>query len=325
MLVLNEKDMKKTVSCAQVMDKVEEAYRICYCGDFYMPERPVITHGKNTLLFMPCFLPDCFGTKFLTIFPDNPGKGYPYIDGLMLLNDGESGKTKAIMDASFLTAMRTGAAGGVGIRHFSRAECKSAGIIGAGRQGFYQAIFAKVARVGIEDIYFYDAAPKDLGAYVEDLKRAMGDGAPKIHVCGNVEELLEKSEIVITATPATSPVVPDDSDKLRGKCFVAIGSYKHEMREIPDAIWGLVDNVYTELPFAMEESGDLTQPIEDGILQKERVKLIGQWLTQDSRPLPAQGQTTYFKSVGMGLLDICVARLIYENALKMGLGQEVDM
>ena len=323
MLILNEHDMKKTISYTQVMDKVEDAYRIFQSGNFYMPERPVITHEKNTILYMPCFMASGFGTKFLTLFPENPGRGYPFIDGLMLLNDPENGKTLAILDARFLTALRTGAVGGVGIRNFSRADCKSVGVIGAGQQGFYQAVYASTARK-IKDIYLFDTAVKNFDAYTERLGQALGEDAPKIHVCTAVRELLEKSEIVVTATPATSPVVPDDPELLRGKCFIAIGSYKPGMRELPDAIWKLVDHVYTELPFAMEESGDLSQPLADGLLKEEQVKFIGEWLMLEKRPLPLPGQTRYFKSVGMGLIDLNVAQLIYQEALKTGIGQTVD-
>jgi ornithine cyclodeaminase/alanine dehydrogenase-like protein (mu-crystallin family) len=323
MLILNANDMRQAVTYTQVMDKVEDAYRIFQGDNFYMPERPVIVHEKNTLLYMPCFMADGFGTKFLTIFPENPAKGYPYIDGLMLLNDPENGKTKAILDARYLTALRTGAAGGVGIRNFSHADCRSVGIVGAGEQGFYQAIYASTAR-NIQDIYLFDIAPKNLDTYAAWLKQEIGDHAPEIHICGTVEELLAKSAIVITATPAVSPVLPDDAELLRGKCFIAIGSYKPQMRELPDAIWQLVDHVYTELPFAMEESGDLCRPLAGGLLQEEQVKFVGKWLMQEQRPLPLLGETTYFKSVGMGLLDLLVSQLIYENALKMGLGQTVE-
>jgi len=324
MLVLNEGDMKKTITYTQVMDKVEDTYRIYHSGKFFMPHRPSITHEKNTLLFMPCFMQSGFGTKFLTLFPDNPGKGLPYIDGLMLLNDADTGKTLVILDAKYLTALRTGAVGGVGIRNFSRADCKSAGIIGAGQQGFYQAIYASTAR-SLSDIYLFDTAPKDMDAYIERLKKTLPQPAPEIHVCSKVEELLEKSDIVITATASASPVVPDDPELLKGKCFIAIGSYKPLMRELPNAIWKLVPHVYTEMPFAMEESGDLAQPLAQGLIRKEQVKYISDWLMQEIRPLPAEGETTYFKSVGLGLMDLNVSMLIYENALKAGIGQRVEI
>ncbi|MCL2873738.1 MAG: ornithine cyclodeaminase family protein [Defluviitaleaceae bacterium] len=323
MLILNESDMSKTITYNKVMDKVEDAYRIFQSGNFYMPERPVITHENNTLLYMPCFISGCFGTKCLTLFPENPSKGHPYIDGLMVLNNHKNGKTKAILDAGYLTAIRTGAVGGVGIRYFSRKDCKNVGIIGAGPQGFYQAIYAASAR-NIQNVYLFDPFVQDLDCFVKRLKQSLPDKPIEVHICATVEQLLEESEIIITATPATSPVVPDNEDLLQGKCFVAIGSYKPHMRELPNAIWNLVDCVYTELPFAMEESGDLSQPIHDGLLSEDRVKFVGEWLAEDQRPLPVVGQTTYFKSVGMGLFDLVISQFIYEEAVKLGLGQEVE-
>ena len=323
MLILNKDDMSKTITYTKVMDKIEDAYHIFQSGNFYMPERPTIVHEENTLLYMPCFMPGCFGTKFLTLFPDNPSKGHPYIDGLMLLNDYETGKTKAILDAGYLTALRTGAVGGVGIRNFSRPDCKSVGIIGTGPQGLYQAVYAASAR-DIQDIYLFDANSENANDCAKKLRKLTGENTLEVHICTSVKQLVENSEIVVTATPATSPVVPDDAELLQGKCFIAIGSYKPQMREMPNAIWKLVDCVYTELPFAMEESGDLSQPLEQGYLRKEQVKYIGEWVMQKQKPFPAPGQTTYFKSVGMGLLDLNVAQLIYEEAGRMGLGQKVE-
>ena len=347
MLILNKTDMRQAVGVAAVMDKVEDAYRVFASGKFNMPERPVVTNGDNTILYMPCFMDSFFGTKYLTLFPGNPQRGLPFIQGLMLLGDADDGKTLAILDGSFITSLRTGAVGGVGIRCFSPDDASSVGIIGAGTQGFYQALFACAARP-ISDIYLYDTADKDWLSYTKDLLACLADSGvrgqdtgdsscelreadasgsmPDIHICDRVEELVRCSDIVITATPATSPVIPDDPDLMRGKCFIAIGSFKPGMRELPDAVWQLVDHVYTELPFAMEESGDLSQPLSDGLISEEQVRFIGDLLTATPRPIPPpRGATTYFKSVGMGLLDLNVAQLIYENALDMGIGTTVSL
>ncbi|NLB08224.1 MAG: ornithine cyclodeaminase family protein, partial [Clostridiales bacterium] len=113
MLILNEHDLRKLVSWPQMIDFVEEAYRIFARGEFLMPDRLTVTRGRDTIAFMPCFTNEIFGTKFLTLFLDNPAKGYPYLDGLMFLNDVENGKTPSFMDGRSLTALRTGAVGGV--------------------------------------------------------------------------------------------------------------------------------------------------------------------------------------------------------------------
>ena len=104
--------------------------------------------------------------------------------------------------------------------------------------------------------------------YLERLKKAIDKEDVKVVQCKAVEELVRNSDIICTTTPSTTPVLPDDKELLRGKCIIAIGSYMPEMREIPDAVLDLVDNVYIELPYACEESGDLSQPLASGKLTK---------------------------------------------------------
>ena len=324
MLILNKDAMLHSITYPQVMDQVQAAYRSFAQGDFYMPDRPAFVYQGNTYLYMPCFTKKAIGTKFLTLYPDNPKQGLPYIDGVMILNDPNHGKPLAILDGSCLTAIRTGAVGGVGMRCFSRLDAHSVGVIGAGKQGFYQAVYAVYAR-GIQDVWFYDSYPKDWQSYFTDLSTVMGEKKPRFHVAASVEELIAACDIVVTATPATVPVVPDDPVLLRGKCFICIGSYKPQMREMPNAIWQLVDQVYTELPFAMEESGDLSQPLSDGLLTTDRVCYIGDLLnTEGKGPWVEPGQTTYFKSVGMSLLDLYVAQFIYEEAKRQFHGLTIE-
>ena len=86
------------------------------------------------------------------------------------------------------------------------------------------------------------------------------------------------------------------------------------MREIPDAVMDLVDRVYVELPYACEESGDLSQPLAEGRLKKEQVILMSDFLASGGSVEEAAEETTYFKSVGMGLFDICIAQRLLKEA-----------
>ncbi|MDE7036752.1 MAG: ornithine cyclodeaminase family protein, partial [Lachnospiraceae bacterium] len=94
--------------------------------------------------------------------------------------------------------------------------------------------------------------------------------------------------------------------------IIAFGSYTPQMLEIPDAIWYLVDKVYIELPYACEESGDLSQPLSEGRLTKDKIMLMDQYLASGTQKGVSKG-TTYFKSVGMGLFDICIAQKLLEK------------
>ena len=117
--------------------------------------------------------------------------------------------------------------------------------------------------------------------------------------------------------------MPNDPELLAGKCFIGIGSYQPDMREFPSAIWDVCDEVYADLKYAIEESGDLSQPLEEGFITRERIKLISDII--DKEPImPSRGKSTFFKSVGFGLVDIVSADAIYRRAVERNIGLEYD-
>ena len=306
---------------------IEDAYAIHKSGNYKMPDRFIAQRDKNMMLYMPCFLDSVIGTKMLSEFPDNPSLGIPYLNGLMILNNAKTGLPKAIMNGSVLTAMRTGAVGGVALRYLAPEDAASVGLVGCGMQGLHQLLYACEVRP-ITDIYLYDAYAKDLSGFIERLSARLasfGKNAIQIHTCADTRELAEHSRVLISATQAVDPVYPDDEELLRGKCFVAIGSWRPERRELPDAVWKLVKNAYTELPYACEESGDLKIPLEKGVLTQERVHFIEDLIEDTKQGHPhEQNETRCFKSVGMGLFDVRTAQLIYEKALEKGIGQKLN-
>ena len=157
MIVLSKDQIEKMVDPDQMMDQIEEAYRIYGSGEFYMPPRPTVEHENKQLMYMPCYTKDIIGTKILSIFPENSKLGLPSL---------------AVMDGQSVTAWRTGAVGGVGIRHLSRKDCRTVGIIGAGMQGFHQAVYACAAR-DIHTVYVFNHSDRDLTDYLERLKKAI--------------------------------------------------------------------------------------------------------------------------------------------------------
>ena len=117
MKILSGSEMWDAVTLNDVMDAIEDSYRIHKAGSYVMPDRFVASRDQNMMLYMPCFLDRFIGTKMLAEFPDNPKRGLPYLNGLMVLNEAETGLPCAIMNGSVLTAMRTGAVGGVALRY----------------------------------------------------------------------------------------------------------------------------------------------------------------------------------------------------------------
>ena len=319
MLILNKKQIEDSVSILDVLEAVEKAFLLQESGDFLMPDRMHIEHNGNVLLLMPAFAGDHFATKLVSVFPENKKGNLPAIYGTVVLNDGKTGKPLAMMDGSTVTALRTGAVGGLGIAYTSGKDVSTLGLIGAGYQGFHQVLFAAVVR-NITTVNFYDPYLKNADHFAGLLKKYLPH--IKFNRKDDSAQVVSSSEVIITATTSTSPVVPNDKELLKGKHFIGIGSYKPAMREYPDALFHLTDKVAVDTPHALEESGDLAVPLEKGLLRKDQIITLGK-LINSGETFDTSG-TTFFKSVGMALFDLLAANTIYNKAKEKETGIEIE-
>lgn len=322
MLVLNREDMQKCMSLEECVEAMEKAYKIFNSERYTMPNRPCIENGENTLLYMPCFTDECFGTKCLTLFPKNPSRNKPMIDGMMILNDGDDGSIKALMHAGFLTALRTGANTGVMLKNLAPKTAQTCGIVGAGVQGVFQTAFA-CRIMGIKTVYVYDRKQKGIDEFKRKTENLLGEQLEFIQ-CTTVEKLVEKSDIIIAATTSNTPVFPDDEDIFKNKTVVAIGSYKPHCRECPDALVKSADNIYVDLAFAKEESGDLFIPIKEEIISENKIHQISDVLYSPDYKNHIIGKTIFIKTVGMALFDVVCAQEIYNKAIAENIGTHID-
>jgi ornithine cyclodeaminase/alanine dehydrogenase-like protein (mu-crystallin family) len=321
MLFLNERDVMQALTFEQVMDCVKDALRIYEEKTFVMPDRMAVhCGGNNLLLLMPCVSRDDIATKLVTVFPGNKARSRPVIDGLVILGDRSTGEILALMDGKTITAMRTGAVTGISIRHLSRADAHSVGLVGCGVQGYYQIVYACTAR-DIHRVALYDVSPEAIPPLVARLRTSLP--GVEIEVAGSATSLCRASDIIITATTARAPVFPDDPSLFEGKHCVAIGSFEPDVREYPDALFSLVERVWVDIDFAKEESGELLIPLQKGILQEQQLETLGHFIQSGRAPERGTYGTTFSKSVGMALFDLTTARLAYAAACEKGLGTEL--
>lgn len=320
MLILNSQEMYELVSYREVIDKIAQAYEIYEEKDFDLPDRIHLHRDDDVFLYMPCFTKKAIGTKMITVFPNNREHNEPAIQGIMLLNDVNTGKPLAIMDGATLTAIRTGAVGGLGVELTTRKDVNSIGLIGAGVQGFNQLVYASKVRK-VKEIYIYDIFKDKL----EEFRDRLAKELPyiDIYICSSNIELVEKSDVIITTTTATSPVVPNDPELLKGKHFIGIGSYKPDMREFPEELFKMVDKLYIDTEFGKHESGDLITPLKEGWVREEDMVDFSKIVTgKDSINLDT---TTLFKSVGMAIFDVVVGNYIYEKAVRDNHGVNINL
>lgn len=312
--------MMDLVSHKEVMKKITESFEIYASNNFMLPDRIHINKDEDVFLYMPCFTNNAVGTKMITVFPNNREYNEPAIQGIMLLNDTQTGKPIAIMDGATLTAIRTGAVGGLGVDLTARKDVSSIGLIGAGVQGFNQLIYASNVR-DIKKINIFDIFHDKLIEFKEKLQKELPD--IKIHICNTNVELVKESDVIITTTTATQPVIPNDGELLRGKHFIGIGSYKPNMREFPKELFEILNEMYIDTEFGKHETGDLITPIKEGWMKEENIHDFSELVT-NKRHINTD-ETTLFKSVGMAIFDVVVGEYIYRKALEKGFGTNINL
>src|SRR6267154_317010 len=303
MLILSDTDIATLLSFHQIIGAVEEAMVAYEKGLASVQQRMHIDYEDNTLLCMPSFEKSYFGTKLVSVTPGNKNKKLPVTNGAMLLNDTTTGLPLALLNASKLTALRTGALGALGVKYLSPSDETTFGLIGCGVQGLHQAILICAVRK-ISKVYFLNRSKEKSDSLTSFLEFYY----PEVSVesCSTPEKLLEKTNIVVAATTSAVPVLPDNPTLLKGKHFISIGSYKPTMQELPDAVYKLAGMLAIDSEFARHEVGDVINPVEKGLVKKENVFTLGKVVTGKRKV--NVNETSVYKSAGMALFDLFVAK-----------------
>jgi ornithine cyclodeaminase len=316
MLYLSAKDLLDLVEPNALVAAMEQALRDFTEGKVIIPARQHVDFGENTLLVMPVIGAGAFGVKVVSAVPGNASRGLPLVNGLMTLNDGVTGAPLAVLDAAMLTAQRTGAVGAVGIKHTTGLGIDRIGIIGIGVQGIWQAIFACSVRK-VHTIYFIARSDKKAQRFINAVSRSI-PSAVRLSRCADVQDLLFRSQVVITATSSRDPVLPVDRDRLKNKHFSSVGSFKPSMQELPNEVYELAQQVFVDTEAAKIEVGDLIGPISSGVLREADIVHIAE-VVSGKRAVDTQ-RTTVFKSVGTALYDLYAAQTFLHHAQRLGRG-----
>ncbi|MBU8910521.1 MAG: ornithine cyclodeaminase family protein [Desulfobacterales bacterium] len=317
MLFLNKHAIQK-IDPDIIQTAVEQAYRMMLNQDYNMPDRMHIADRQNTLLLMPCFSESFFAVKLVWVFPQAQQHGQPAVNGVMVLSDNVSGQPLAIMDGAAVTAQRTGAVGGLGVKLLAPETVSTAGVLGAGVQGLSQARYLLFNRK-IKTLYIYDLYKES----AISMKRALKKEYPNVEyvITGNSNQLVENSRVIIAATTSSKPLFEVTPDVVTGKIFISIGSFRPDMQEFPDAVIENADDIFVDTMFAVKESGDIAIPLNNHSVTKNRIKEFAGLLEKNTYP---ETSTVFFKSVGMALFDLTVSSAIYQLAVENNIGQVLD-
>jgi ornithine cyclodeaminase/alanine dehydrogenase len=212
-LYLSQADVKKVnLDMASVINLLEVAFREKGAGKVEMPPKPGIHTMPDAFIHaMPAFIPalKSAGIKWVSGYPENYKRGLPYISGLLILNDAETGIPYAVMDCSWITAYRTGAASALAAKYLARPESKTAGILACGVQGRTNLEALKVL-FPIQRAYAYDIIPDVQARYVQEMSAKLG-----IEVIGvdTPKQAVVESDLVVTSGPILKhpdPIIQKD-------------------------------------------------------------------------------------------------------------------
>jgi alanine dehydrogenase len=326
--ILSGGDVRRAVTMAEAIQAVKEAYVQLSTGQAVVPLRtPVEVEKRGAVtLFMPAYLAtsDAMGAKIVSVFPGNPAQGLPLIHAVVIVVDAETGCPAALMDGTYLTALRTGAASGAATDLLALPDARVAAIFGAGAQARTQLEAICTVRP-IEKVWVYDAVPEAARAYVEEMR---GHGPPipaDVAVAASPAQAVSEADVICTATTSKTPVFSDAHIK-PGVHINGIGAYTPEMQEIPAETVARARVVVDSRSASLAEAGDLIIPLAEGLISNASIHgEIGEVAAGQISGRRADQEITFFKSVGVAVQDVAVAELILRRAEEIGLGLEVDL
>lgn len=327
MRVLSADDVRQAVTMAAAIDAVEAAFVSLSAGQADVPLRAHIATPARaaTSFFMPARLGGQrpgLGLKVVSVFPRNLDRGEPSIYALVTLLDPETGRPLAVLDGTYLTALRTGASSGVATRHMARPEARTLALFGAGAQALPQALAVCAVRP-IERIWLVNRS-RDKAQLLAARMRGAGM-RHDIRIAPGVEQALAEADVICTATSSPTPLFPDTALR-EGTHINAVGAYKPGMAEVPAATVARARVVVDQLQAAWAEAGDLIQARDQGLFAEDQVAgEIGAVAAGEVAGRTGAAEITLFKSVGNAVQDVAVAAIALARAEELGLGVEVAL
>lgn len=315
-LVLREADVRRVLTMPDAVRTLALAFRQLATGQAQNTPRAriVLPDGSGVLHVLSAAAPrqGVLGYKAYTAFR----QGVRFV---VMLYSTEDGRLLAEIEADWLGRMRTGAASGVATHALARPEANAVGIVGTGGQARTQ-LMAVCAVRQIKTIRAFGRDEERRQAFCQEMEALLG---VEVRPAASAEEAVREAEIVVTATTAREPVV-QGAWLQPGAHVNAMGSNWANRRELDDeAVTRSAVVAVDSVDQARLEAGDLVLAAQSGAFDWARVVPLGAIIANQQPGRTAPDQVTLFKSLGIGLEDITVAKHVYERARQQGLGEEL--
>ena len=300
--LIGAEELRARLPMAAAIDALDAAFRTVGAGAG--PIRSSVDTPSGSLLLMPAFGEAGVGVKLVTLTPDNPGRGLPYIQASYVLFDQDTQSPEAVLDGTELTALRTAAVSGLATRHLARRDASRLVVFGSGVQARAH-LEAMCAVRPVTDLVVVSRSSGPGEALVrEGLDRGL---SARLGEPGAVA----KADLVCTCTTSNTPLF-DGALLAPGVHVNAVGAHLPEARELDTTTIRRGRVVVETRDVALAEAGELVIPIAEGAIDPDHVTAdLGETVAgADVRRSPED--VTIFKSVGIAFEDLVVARAILD-------------
>jgi alanine dehydrogenase len=324
-LILSRADVEKLLDVRECIDALRTAQIAFSRGETVMPLRLVTRLPDEGLhAVMPAWIDagPVLAVKSIASFPANPSRGLPMVSATVLLFDGQTGLTKAVMDGAHLTAVRTAAASALAADVLARPDASHLALVGSGVQA--ESHLAAIAAVRtIESVTVVSRSLSSAQRFVDQHSTRY----PQItfRAESSHDETVRAADLVCTVSSAQRPVF-DPASIAPGTHISAVGSHTPQSREIPGETMRNARVVVDSREAALTECGDCLIPIADGLFGPDHVSdELGEILTGAKAGREDESQVTIYQSCGIAIQDAVAADLVYERAQEAGIGLNVDL
>lgn len=308
---------------SDAMDAVEKAFEQHGRKNVQMPPKSYLYFESHNgdLRTMPAYLEDqdVAGVKIVNVHPDNRQKGLPTVMALFVLNSTETGAPIAVMDATYLTDIRTGAAGGIAAKYLARPQSRILGIVGSGNQARTQ-LLAIANVLDLDEVKVYSAHRSRAEQFRQEMECKAGCS---ITVCSSIEEVCD-CDILVTVTPVREPIVKREWIK-PGTHINAIGADAAGKEELEASIL-LQSRVVVDDMAQASHSGEVNVPLSGGLITVNDICCeIGEVVAGLKSGRLDDSDITVFDSTGLAIQDVATALLVYDAAKEKGVGKKLQL
>ena len=313
-LLLTRHDILNLITMPETLEAVEQAFTDYATGKAIMPTKAYLTLPNGDFRAMPASVPGAAGLKWVNVHPENQKLGLPTVMAIVIYSDPETGYPLAILDATELTAYRTGAAAAIASKYLARKDAKTLGLIGAGKQAQTQ-LLAHMEFFKFNEIKVFDRSPEAAVGFKKIFPNLPVKVVGLEEACG--------SDIICTLTPSRIPFLKFEWLK-PGTHINAIGADAPGKEELEPEVLARSIVVVDDIEQSTH-AGELNVPVAKGLFAASDIYATLGELTSGKKPGRIDRKSiTVFDSTGLAIQDIATVRFIYKKALESRIGLNFD-